>query len=494
MAEQIIRAKWAFIEGAFHADRCVRVKDSKIVEVGTYQFLAEKYPSAEVIGGDDYLMLPGLVNSHDHGRALGTTSLGIPDQILEVWIDNLAHLPGISPELAASFEGLQLIQSGVTSVAHSHNPASLEAMFDEVPHTLRGYQRAGVRVAMHPPMLDQNRLIYGEREAFLAALPAELRVAGQNAIAAPKFSLDAYFAALTALYENSHDADTHQVHIQVSPVGGQWASDTFIQRSVEWARARATRVQMHMLETRYQREYAHRKWNKSFIQHLDEIGALGDWLILAHMVWIEDSDIPLLAERGVRVAHNPSSNLRLRSGIAPVAALHQAGVKVGIGLDGYGLDDDQDFLREMRLAFTLGNRPAASAPELSPAAVLEMGTCYGAEITFGEQTLLGVLAPGYLADVVLIDWSAVKGEWCPPNYPSETHLPEFFLRRVARGHVRHVMVHGKWMLRDGKHTRLDEAEINRAVRDELASQPLPVPSALAPYIREFYAAWEGDDV
>jgi cytosine/adenosine deaminase-related metal-dependent hydrolase len=230
------------------------------------------------------------------------------------------------------------------------------------------------------------------------------------------------------------------------------------------------------------------------MQHLDEIGALGPWLTLAHMVWIEDSDIPLLAERGVRIDHNPSSNLRLRSGIAPVAALHHAGVRVGIGLDGHGLDDDQDYLREMRLAFTLGNRPAASAPELSPLTVIDMATRSGAGISFGEEAPLGALASGYLADVVLMDWLAVKGDWCPPDYPSEAHLPEFFLRRATRQHVRHVMVHGEWVLRDGKHTRLDEAQVNRAVRDELASQPVPVPSQLAPYVRQFYAAWERDAV
>jgi hypothetical protein len=92
--------------------------------------------------------------------------------------------------------------------------------------------------------------------------------------------------------------------------------------------------------------------------------------------------------------------------------------------------------------------------------------------------------------LVLLDWERIKGDWCPPDYPSDAHLPEFFLRRANRSHVRHVMVHGEWFLRDGVHTRLDAASVSRAVREELASQPVPVPGVLGPYIREFYAAWE----
>ncbi len=490
MAGQILWAKWALIDGQFQRDSALYVVDSSIVETGLRRVLVEKYPDALIFGGDDLLMLPGLINSHDHGRALGTASLGIPDAILEVWLDNLAVLPHLSPRLAAEFEGLQLIQSGVTAVAHSHNPASYTSMFDEVQHTLDGYRQAGVRVAMHPPLLDQNRLIYADREAFVERLPPEYRRQGRAAIHADAPPLDDYFAALDALFEQRHDPRQHWVHIQVSPVGGQWASDDLITRAVAWARAKGTRVQMHMLETQYQRLYAFRQWQKGFIQHLDDLDALGDWLTMAHMVWVEDTDAALLASRGARVAHNPSSNLRLRSGVAPIPQFLREGVRVGIGLDGHALDDDQDYLRELRLAFTLGNRPGASAVGLPPLAVLAMATRDGAAVTFGANAPLGVLGAGYLADVVLVDWAGVRGDWCPPDYPSEAHLPEFFLRRANRTHVRHVMVNGEWYLRDGRHTRLNEAALNQAVREELASQLVPSPSALGPYVRDFYASWE----
>jgi 5-methylthioadenosine/S-adenosylhomocysteine deaminase len=490
MTGQILWAKWALIGGAFQQDSALYIDGSTILEVGDRRSLSEKHPDAAVFGSDNLLMLPGFINSHDHGRALGTVSLGIPDDILEVWLDGLGIVPRLSPQLAAEYEGLQLIHSGVTSVAHSHNPASLETLFEAVPHTLAGYGRAGVRVAMHPPYVDQNRLIYHDREAFINGLPNELQQRARGMVRPPALTMDDYFTALDHLFETNHDAHNHRVHIQVSPAGGQWASDALITRAAQWARERGTRIQMHMLETQYQRIYAFRQWNKGFIQHLDDIGVLGNWLTMAHMVWVEETDAALLTARGACVAHNPGSNLRLRSGIAPTAQFHHAGVTVGIGMDGHTLDDDQDYLREMRLAFTLGNQPRASALELPPLTVLDMATRAGAAATFGADAPLGVLAAGYLADVVLVDWDAVKGDWCPPNYPAEFHLPEFFLRRATRQHVQHVMVHGEWMVRDGLHTRLDTAAVSRSVRDELANQPAPSPSVLGPYIRQFYAAWE----
>lgn len=167
---------------------------------------------------------------------------------------------------------------------------------------------------------------------------------------------------------------------------------------------------MHMLETRYQQHYARKTWGVSFIQHLDAIGALGDWLILAHMVWVEDDEIALLSERGVGVVHNVSSNLRLRSGIAPIAKMVAANVPVSIGLDGHALYDDQDFLREMRLAWTIGNQSGMAATDLSAETVWRMGTDIAGKISFGADAPLGTLEAGRLADLVLLDWSAIKGQ------------------------------------------------------------------------------------
>ncbi|MDX2136804.1 MAG: amidohydrolase family protein [Chloroflexota bacterium] len=506
----LIHAAYAIhADGSVQPDFALVIEGERIVATGSYRDLAAQYPDAEQVGGAGYLMLPGMINAHDHGRAFGTASLGVADDILECWLPSLGALPGIPPELAAAWEGVQLLKSGVTATAHSHNPATWEGMAAECPHTLRGYRAAGVRVAFHPPMVDQNQLVYADGERFLAALPPHLRAAARAAMQPPPISHDDYFALCDDLYRNYHDPESHLVYIQVSPAGGQWCSDELILRSIEWAWRNETRVQMHMLETRYQREYAHKTWGKSFIRHLDEMGALAASLTLAHMVWVDEDDLPLLALRSVGIAHNPSSNLRLRSGIAPVAKMRNAGIRVGVGLDGHALDDDQDYLRELRLAFTLMGLPhpkplshreresRAYRPSLAAGSesMWSMGTRDAASITFGDAPL-GQLAVGMLADVVLLDWNSLRGTWSPDGYPAAEEVALFTLHRASRVHVRHVMVGGQWRLRDGRAAGVDEEVLTEEIRQALTRVDWDALRALRrevalllPHIRQFYAGW-----
>lgn len=489
----IIQARYTLRDGVPVDDYAICVDGNSIVDAGTLAELAVRHPEADREGSDDYILAPGFTNAHDHGRALGTLALGLPDNFLEVWLSQLAQLPAIPPYLAALHSGLQLLQSGVTAVSHSHNPIVWSGLSIELPESIRGYADAGIRVAMHPPIIDQNQHVYAERQRFFDMLPPELREAVGD-VRDIDLSVDDYFDILEDLYSSAHDSERHRVHIQVSPAGGQWCSDGLIIRACEWARSRHTRVQTHMLETRYQRHYAYKTWGKSFIQHLQGIGALGDWLTLAHMVWVEDDDIDLLADCGVGVAHNISSNLRLRSGIAPVAKMVATGVKVGIGLDGHTLDDDQDFLREMRLAWTIGNLSGMAAADLSPEMAWRMGTDIAAEITFGADVPLGELEVGGLADLVLLDWDAVKGTWAPADYPPPELLSTLLLRRVKREHVRHVMVGGAWVVRDGEHVNVEIADVEREIWARLQFESAEQTSRFGAYLRNFYRGWDNGEL
>jgi 5-methylthioadenosine/S-adenosylhomocysteine deaminase len=470
----------------------VCVEDGRIVAVGTREELHARYGDAPEEGGDDLLLMPALVNSHDHGRGLGTASLGVGDDLLETWLLGLGAQPTIDPYLAAAYDGARLLRSGVGAVAHSHNPRRWDDQRAEAEATIRGYRDVGIRVAFHPVVVDQNQLIYAQRDGFLASLPPDLRPAAERFAQVPPLDDGAYFALCDDLHARFHDAERHTVHIQASPAGGQWCSDELIGRAVRWARDHGTRVQMHMLETRYQRHYARQQWGTSFVRHLDSTGALGPWLTLAHMVWVDPDDIPILAQRGVAVAHNPSSNLRLRSGVAPVAAMLGAGVTVGVGLDGHALDEDQDHLRELRLAWTLANAPGAASPTVEAADMWAAGTTAGAQATFGDAPL-GRLAPGYAADLVLLDWRAVQSGFVLHH----ADPADLLLRRASRAHVRHVMIDGAWVVRDGVSCRLDEADLVRRIQADLDRPPSAeerrqgeAARALVPYVRRFYAGWE----
>jgi 5-methylthioadenosine/S-adenosylhomocysteine deaminase len=478
------------------SDYAIVVEGNRIVASGAQAVLSEAYSNAQVLGGAGLLMLPAFVNAHDHGRALGTATLGVPDDWLEIWLPYLGALPPISPYLAALWESIQLIKSGVGTTAHSHNPQTWAGMANEVPETLRGYREVGVRVAMHPPMVDQNTLVYADAEGFITSLPQAMQAGARASMQPLPFTHAEYVALCEALYQQYHDVAEHRVHLQISPAGGQWCSDSLMLAATEWARTRGTQVQMHMLETRYQRQYAYRTWGKGFVQHLDDIGVLGSWLVLAHMVHIEEEDIALLAARGVNVAHNPSSNLRLRSGIAPLAKLVCGGVRVGVGLDGHALDDDQDYLRELRLAWTLGNMREADSEPLSAAQMLTLGTQNGAAMTLPNAPL-GTLEVGKLADVVLLDLDALRGAWSPLGYPAQAELVDFVMHRASRSHVKHVMINGRWVLRDSVVQTVNEAEVAAALRAELAQvdwdalrRKRVAAQQMAAYMRKFYAQWD----
>lgn len=440
--------------------------------------LRVRYPEAEVVGSDRFLMLPGMVNSHDHGRAVDPVMLGVPDDMLEAWLPQLAALPTIDPYLAAAYEGLRLLSSGVTAVAHSHIPRDWENLSAEAAATIRGYRDAGIRVAFHPPIVEQNLLVYDDVASLLASLPPQAQAQAQRFLAPPPLGRRDYFALCRSLL-STHA--TPGVHIQVSPAGGQWCSDELILEAVEFAKQHHIKVQMHLLETRYQRQYAYRRWGKSFVQHLAEIEALGPWLTCAHMVWVESEDIPLLARHQVGVAHNPSSNLRLRSGTAPIAAMHAVGIPIGIGLDGLSLDADQDFFREMCLAWTLG---AAAGFPLDATAIWQLGTTGGAEITFGCNVPLGRLEPGAFADLVLINLDALDA-----YSPGADGL----LRYVRRQQVDRVMVGGKWVVKEGQSCTLERKAVLRAIAAEIAAQGNSRQAQLgeiAACLRRFYAQWE----
>ncbi len=137
--------------------------------------------------------------------------------------------------------------------------------------------------------------------------------------------------------------------VQYGPNGVQWCSDALLAAIAEASHRTGRRIHMHLLETRYQRAWADATHPGGIVKHLDALGLLSPRLTLAHCVWARRDELELLAERGVTIAVNTSSNLHLRSGIAPVADMIAAGCRIALGIDGSALDDDDDALRELRL-------------------------------------------------------------------------------------------------------------------------------------------------
>src|SRR2546426_1123827 len=148
-----------------------------------------------------------------------------------------------------------------------------------------------------------------------------------------------------------------RTRIQLAPANLHWCSDDALHALRDYAQTYRVGLHMHVLETPYQQEYAQRRTGTTAVRHLADLGLLGPQLTIGHGVWLTDADIDLVASTGTMVCHNASSNLRLRSGVAPLNPLLACGVRVALGLDEAGINDDRDMLQEMRLVLRLHCEP-----------------------------------------------------------------------------------------------------------------------------------------
>jgi cytosine/adenosine deaminase-related metal-dependent hydrolase len=206
---------------------------------------------------------------------------------------------------------------------------------------------------------------------------------------------------------------------------------------------------MHLLETRYQRAWADSAYPEGIVRYLDRIGLLSPRLTLAHCTWARSEELALLAARGVTIAVNTGSNLGLRSGIAPLADMLRRGCRVALGLDGLALDEDDDALREMRLAHLL-HAGTGFRIDVDRSAMLRMAFVNGRRSVLNKDDG-GALANGEPADVLLLDWAAVDDDCLRPDLDP---LDLLFARATAR-QIREVIVAGRSIVRDGRTTGID---------------------------------------
>jgi cytosine/adenosine deaminase-related metal-dependent hydrolase len=227
---------------------------------------------------------------------------------------------------------------------------------------------------------------------------------------------------------------------------------------------RGMRIHIHVQQTQLQRLYGLKRYGKSLIAHLADIGFLGPEVTCGHCVWISAQDIKLLASSGASVTHHPGCNLRVRNGISPVFELLRRGVTVALGMDEKEVGDDKDFLAEMRVAAKLHRLSSheLDSPCLSSKDLLRMATEAGARV-LGFDRWIGSLQPGKQADVVLVDLPALS-----EPYACEIHDPrDLLLYRGKAEHVRTVLVAGEVLMEDRKLLRLDRDEVVRRLRESI---------------------------
>ncbi|MBI3937361.1 MAG: amidohydrolase family protein [Betaproteobacteria bacterium] len=466
-------------------DGAVFQRDGTIVEIGKHRALAQKYHPDEILGSGEHIVLPGFVNSHHH-VGLIPFQTGSPDAPLELWFASRLGRRDVDLYLDTLYAAFEMIGSGVTTVQHLHSRVNgpAQRIHAAASHVIKAYRDIGMRVSYSFGLRDQNRLVYAPDEQFVARLPADLGAEVAELLRAQAIPLEENFSLFEQLYGEHHGAE--RVRIQLAPVNLHWCSDRALTMARDCAEKYDVPLHMHLLETRYQKEYARRRTGATAVRHLQSLGLLGPNLTLGHGVWFTESDIDLIAETGTRVCHNASSNLRLRSGIAPLNPLSERGVRVAIGLDEAGINEDRDMLQEMRLVLRLHRVPGMDERVPGASQVLQMATEHGAATTpFGAN--IGTLEPGKAADIAIISWKDIA----LPYLDDEVPVVDAVLHRARKAQT--VLVAGEPILRDGRFTRLNKEEMLEQFAASLRVPLRPaearrreVARQLLPHVERFY--------
>jgi len=493
MAKQrIVRGRWVITDSeTVIGDGAVLVDGERIVETGPWPDLRSRHADIEVLGSDAVAVMPGLINAHHHSAGATALQHGLPDLLLEPWILMHARLRASDPYLDTLLSAARLLGTGVTSVVDVRSGRDTpQAYADQAQKVLEAYEVAGLRVAFAAGIRDQGYLVHGQggdRE-FLARLPADLRSAAEAALpGADVLDRNDYFAILDDLHARYRDHP--RIEIWFGPPGPPWVSDDFLTAIAERAETLDAGIQTHLEESYYERLHGPREYGRATLSHLAALGVLGPRFSIAHGVWLSEPEIEILADSGTAVSHNPSSNLRLCAGIAPLNAMLAAGVTVALGMDGTTLDDDEDMFTEMRLALRLNRPPLIGAPAPGPAQIFALATRGGAKLLRAEDRL-GRLAPGYQADIVIVDLARATWPWTAP----EAAPLEIVVQRARAGDVRTVLVAGEVVLDAGRPARFDAAAAGRELAGRLAATPYPAEAAdlaerLLPYLEDYYRAW-----
>jgi cytosine/adenosine deaminase-related metal-dependent hydrolase len=433
----------------------------------------------------DQLAMPALVNAHDHGYGVRTLAFGGVDDALEPWIASLRLRPRVDPYLECLVAFARMAAAGIGATMHCHNSLRAERLVEEAAGVVRAAREVGIRLAFSCPILDRNAWVLGGPEALRPFLSEPHWLALAPSI--PRFAPAEEQLARVDAVAAAHAGPC--VNVQYGPIGPQWCAERTLALIAEASARTGRRVHMHLLESRRQRAWLDRTYPQGIVHFLDEIGLLSPRLAVAHGVWLREDECALLAERGVTVVSNPSANLRLRSGTAPIGRLLAAGTRFAFGLDGTALDDDQDLLRELRLARLL-HGGTGLVPALTAASLWQAALVGGARV-IDDATDRGALEPGMAADILVLDYEVMAGDVLDGAATEN----EVLLARATARHVQRLIVGGREVVRDGALVNVDLAaaereltSIARAEFSRLANERHLV-VALQEAIRRYYQAF-----
>ncbi|MGB0561962.1 MAG: amidohydrolase family protein [Spirulinaceae cyanobacterium] len=415
------------------------------VSDGIITAIAPQLPTqGEAIDATDQLLLPGFVNAHTHSSEFWQRGL-IPPYPLELWLGELHEFSPLEPEqiyLSALATALETLQSGGTCLV-DHLVLIPGQELATVAAAVRAYREIGIRAFIGP-------LIYDE------SLGQGIPDGGANREPDPFYCSTTEMLNLMETVIQQFHAPEQGINIMIAPTGLQLCSDELFRGGIELGDRFGLCRHTHLLETRAQQKLAQEQYGCTAVEHLHRLGFLGDRTSLAHCVWLTEGDRALLKQTGATVVHNPLSNLRLGSGIAPILKYHQAGINIAIGCDGAASNDGQDLLEAIKLGTLLHN---VTDPDyrhwLTPRTVLGFAAQGGA-IGLGLGQQCGQLAVGRSADLVLYDLGNFS------LLPKTDPMGLLVLGRPNRA-VSTVWAQGNCILAQGRAQQIDETALGEQI-------------------------------
>jgi 5-methylthioadenosine/S-adenosylhomocysteine deaminase len=419
--ETVVEAGWVIpVEPAkvVLRDHAVVIAGDRIQAVLPSRQARERHPHADRVDLAGHVLIPGLINLHTHAAMALMRGVGDDLGLME-WLNQHiwpAEMRLASPEFVHDGTLLacaEMLRGGVTCFNDMY-------FFPEA--TARAALTAGMRAA-------------------LGIIVVEFR--SPYATDAPDYLSKGLGA---------RDALKHEPLLSfcLAPHAPFTVSDATFERVAVYADELDLPVHIHVHETSEEIRQSVTTHKVRPLRRLQRLGLLGPNLIAVHAVHLADDEIALLAEHGCHVAHCPSSNLKLASGIAPVTALQEAGVNLGLGTDGAASNNRLDVLTEMRLAALLAKGASGKATALPAHASLRMATLNAAR-ALGLDHAIGSITPGKFADMTAVDLSGLE---LSPCYDPLSHL----VYVAGREHVSHVWVDGELLVESGRLTRLDPDE------------------------------------
>lgn len=391
----------------------IAIEDGKISYIG--KDLPDSFAADDVIDGKGMLATAGMVNTHGHVSMTLLRSYA-DDMALMDWLENKiwpieAKMNAKDIYWGAMLGIAEMLKSGTTCFADMY------CFMDDVA---RAVVETGIRANL-------SRGLIG--------------------LAPDK---DDKLAENTQLVKDWQGYDNGRIRITYGPHAPYTCPVEYLQKVIEAAQTNNAEIQMHLCETKGEVENCIKEHGVTPIKLMDQLGMFEQGTIAAHCVYLTEDDMDIMAAKNVRVAHNPQSNLKLASGIAPVASMLEKGICVGLGTDGASSNNNLDMLEECRAAAMLHKTTTLNPLAVPAAQAWDMATVNGAKVLGFDE--LGKLSVGQQADIVL--WNMHKPYW----YPRHNKL-SLLVYAANSSDADTVIVNGKVVLQNGSMTLFDEEKI-----------------------------------